>query len=98
VSGLVVACGLPVLGFSDCWPTTAFRLRSRRDDGLRIPHEAVVSMMLQLGDHDWESDSYYEWAPTRTLYLLLAGLLLALAAVALSVAAEERSLAATSHV
>ena len=83
VSGLVVASGLPVLGFSDCWPTTAFCLRSRRDDGLRIPlafallltlpcilfrylpmvdlpqHQAVVSMILRLGDHDWAFDTPY---------------------------------------
>lgn len=32
-------------------------------------HEAVVSMMLHLRDHRWAFDSYYEWAPTRTLYL-----------------------------
>jgi len=90
----VVPSGLPVLGFTDCWPTTAFRFRSRRDDGLGIPlafallltlpcilfrylpmvdlpqHEAVVSMILHLGDHGWAFDSYYEWVPSRTLYLL----------------------------
>lgn len=32
-------------------------------------HEAVVSMMLHLRDPAWAFDSYYEWAPTRTLYL-----------------------------
>ena len=33
-------------------------------------HEAVVSMMLHLGDRRWAFDSYYQWEPTRTLYVL----------------------------
>ena len=32
-------------------------------------HEAIVSMMLQLHNRKFGFDSYYSWAPTRTLYI-----------------------------
>jgi len=44
-------------------------------------HEAVVSMMLHLPEPGFGFNTYYAWAPTRTLYLFPYGLAAALAQI-----------------